>query len=51
MTRYAIVVEIDGEDREHSRYARLDEARYVFYTFGFERSFKNARIVEVQDDR
>ena len=47
MTRYAIVVEIDGKDQEHSRYANLKEAQYVFYTFGFERSFTNARIVEI----
>lgn len=47
MTRYAIVVEIDGKDQEHSRYAHLEEARYVFHTFGFERSFTNARIVEI----
>lgn len=49
MARYAIVVEIDGKVQEHSRYARLDEARYVFYTFGFERSFTNARIVEITE--
>lgn len=47
MAKYAIVVEIDGKDQEHSRYARLEEARYVFYTSGFERCFTNARIVEI----
>ena len=49
MTRYAIVVEIDGKDQEHSRYANLEGARYAFYTFGFERSFTNARIVEITE--
>lgn len=49
MTKYAIVVEIDGKDQEHSRYTRLEEARYVFYTFGFERSFTNARIVGITE--
>lgn len=49
MTRYAIIIEIDGKDQEHSSYARLDEARYVSYTSGFERSFTNARIVEITE--
>lgn len=49
MTRYAIIVEIDGKYQEHSRYARLDEAQYIFYTFGFARSFTNARIVEIAE--
>lgn len=49
MTRYAIVAEIDGKDQEHSRYANLKEAQYVFYTFGFQRSFTNASIVEITE--
>lgn len=49
MTRYAIVVEIDGKDQEHSRYANLEEAQHVFCTFGFERCFTNARIVEITE--
>lgn len=49
MTRYAIVAEIDGKDQEHSRYTHLEEARHVFYTFGFERCFTNARIVEITE--